>query len=322
MTNKMKLSHHVLADMEDDDSYEQRLNQWLDPLIARIIRSKVLEDIEPSRYQRRLLYILENSQSVLGMLIVKGATKPEIEWVTKTIRDTGLAYYRMVFNAGKSVPISIDQSDYSATGRPTDCNLGLDDWVLVFATTLILQDYDAAYELCEMNEAYIDMDERPTGSDTRLFDKAMLNLFKGILYPDADMNILLTDAAAKVFQPECVGHEERQETVNYKYLPLISLIHAMYSPNREIAYPEKLQEALADHKTFFSQDEYPFDYAYESVYWIALTITGLAALAYHRWGLEPNVDTLYMPEWMVKELDIRTPRRTYEEVFGNKYDRA
>ncbi|MGF1733220.1 Imm49 family immunity protein [Photobacterium kasasachensis] len=320
MTNKMKLIHHVLDKYENDGKTQERINTWLDPIIAREINSEVLEGVEPNRYQSHLIYVLENSQSVLGMLVVKGAPKLEIDWVTKTIRDTGLAYYRMVFNAGKSVPISIDLSDYSAKGRPTDCNLGLDDWVLVFATTLILQDYDAAYELCEMNEAYIDMDIRPTGSDSRSFDKAMLNLFKGILYPDADMNTLLTDAAEKVFQSECVGHEQRQETVNYKYLPLISLIHAMYSPNRETAYPEKLQEALADHKAFFSQNEYPFDYAYESVYWIALTITGLAALAYHRWGLEPTVDTLYMPEWMVKELDIRTPRRTYEEVFGNKYD--
>lgn len=47
-----------------------------------------------------------------------------------------------------------------------------------------------------------------------------------------------------------------------------------------------------------------------------MLITALASLAYHRWGLEPSVDTLYMPEWMVKG-EISPEFKSKAEVFGS-----
>ncbi|MDO6582143.1 Imm49 family immunity protein [Photobacterium sp. 2_MG-2023] len=315
MNNINALSHHILDKVSADVNVSDRLNSWLDPLIARDMPSEALEGIAPEGHQNILGIKQESLRWILGRLVVKQAPKDQIEWFLKSFRDHGLAYYRLVFNQGEFVPFSINQHHYDGFGKPTDFRLNLDDWVLVFACCLILQDYSGAYELCELNEAHIDLDARQNGPSNRAFDKAMLNLLKGILYPDADMNALLVDAAEKIFKPECVGHEERQEAVNYKFLPLIPLIHAMYSPNRETAYPEKLQAALQDHKDYFSQ-HHPFD----AQNWFAMTITGLAALAYHRWGLEPQIETLYMPEWIVKEPNIDSKRKTYRDVFGDQYD--
>ncbi|GAB6262907.1 Imm49 family immunity protein [Photobacterium sp. R1] len=316
MNKVNSLNHHILEEEANDGQMQERLNNWLTPLIAREMPPETLEGSASDAYQNILSLRLEPCLNTLGMLLVKGAPKDQIIWCLKTYRDVGLAYYRLVFNQGDFVPFSINQYEYEGVGKPTDHRLNLDDWVLVFACCLILQDYSGAYELCELNEAHIDLDARQNGPSNRAFDKAMLNLLKGILYPDADINALLVDAAEKVFKPECVGHEARQEAVNYKFLPLIPLIHAMYSPNRETAYPEKLQAALEDHKTYFGSE----DEAYDSGYWFAMTITGLAALAYHRWGLEPQIETLYMPEWIVKEPNIDSSRRSYRDVFGDQYD--
>ncbi|MCM0148820.1 immunity 49 family protein [Photobacterium galatheae] len=310
------LSHHILDEEIDDGKLIERINTWLEPLIARDMPSESLEGIASEGHQNILGIKQESLLWILGRLVVKQAPKDQIEWFLKSFRDHGLAYYRLVFNQGDFVPFSINQYEYEGVGKPTDFRLNLDDWVLVFACCLILQDYSGAYELCELNEAHIDLDARQNGPSNRAFDKAMLNLLKGILYPDADINALLVDAAEKIFKPECVGHEARQEAVNYKFLPLVPLIHAMYSPNRETAYPEKLQAALADHKTYFGSE----DKAYDAGNWFAMTITGLAALAYHRWGLEPQIETLYMPEWIVKEPNIDSRRRSYREVFGDQYD--
>lgn len=315
LNNCNTLSHHII-DRESRENIARPLSERLEPLIARNMPPEALEGVSPERYQMQLTFRLDWCITTLGKLIIKKAPKDQIVWCLKTYRDVGLAYYRLVFNQGEFVPFSINQYEYEGMGKPTDFRLNLDDWVLVFACCLILQDYSGAYELCELNEAHIDLDARQNGPSNRAFDKAMLNLLKGILYPDADINALLVDAAEKVFKPECVGHEERQEAVNYKFLPLIPLIHAMYSPNRETAYPEKLQAALEDHKTYFGSP----DEAFDSSYWFAMTITGLAALAYHRWGLEPQIETLYMPEWIVKEPNIDSKRKTYRDVFGDQYD--
>ncbi|WP_330960140.1 Imm49 family immunity protein [Photobacterium sp. 53610] len=315
MNKNNALSHHILDKISADVDVSDRLNSWLEPLIARDMPSEALEGIAPEGHQNILGIKQESLLDILGSLVVKQAPKDQIEWFLKSFRDHGLAYYRLVFNQGEFVPFSINQYEYEGVGKPTDFRLNLDNWVLVFACCLILQDYSGAYELCELNEAHIDLDARQNGPSNREFDKAMLSLLKGILYPDADMNALLVDAAEKVFKPECVGHEARQEAVNYKFLPLIPLIHAMYSPNRETAYPEKLQAALEDHKTYFSQH-----HAFDAQNWFAMTITGLASLAYHRWGLEPQIETLYMPEWIVKEPNIDSPRRSYRDVFGDQYD--
>ena len=320
--NNNELSHHIIDDLRRDwgaEFSDKKLAEWLDPLIQMNRCQEDLEDVECEDYQfvcSRRLYLHHDS---LGKRLVKGEPQPHLEWHLKLIYHFGQAYFRMTFNAGKSVPININQHCYSAKGRVFDGHLGLDDWVIPFSAALILQDYDGAFELCEMNEELIDADIFTAGTQDKQFDKAMLRLLKGILYPESDINALLQDAAEKVFDPQAIGAtrkgvEHRVEEVQYRYLPLISLIHAMYSAERETLYPEKLKAALEDHKAYWGRDEAPFENAYSSEHWIALLITALASLAYHRWGLQPTVKTLYMPEWMVKgEIDPRY--RSKAEVF-------
>ncbi|AIW12819.1 Imm49 family immunity protein [Vibrio tubiashii] len=320
---KCTLEHHVIEYCQrnwGDDYSLLKLKQWLEPLINMTPCRDDLEGLAPKEYQFSCITQQEWHLEVLGKRLINGDPKSHLEWHLKLIYHLGQAYFRMTFNAGTEVPINVNQHCYSAVGKVYDSSLGLDDWVVPFSAALILQDYNGALELCEMNDSFIDADIFTASSADKQFDKAMLRLLKGVLHPESDIEALLKDAAQKVFDPQAIGStrkgvDHRVEEVQYRYLPLISLIHAMYSSDRETLYPEKLKEALEDHKTYWMRNEPQHDNAYVSKQWMAMLITALASLAYHRWGLEPCVDTLYMPEWMVKG-DISPEFKSKEEVFA------
>ncbi|WP_238930477.1 Imm49 family immunity protein [Vibrio sp. S9_S30] len=345
MNNKVVIPHHndeirkkIDEEMARLDLAEDRKppseHEWLTRMIdqSKPYVREDLEGVEMKSYQMRAISQVKPHFELLCERAMRGDPKAYLEWHLKLIYHFGQTFYRLNFNAGQSVPINVNQYSYQAVGKEFDAYLGLDDWVRIFSVALILQDYNGVFELCQMDEYFIDKDIHTASSNDKQFDKAMLRLLKGVMYPDADMDSLLKDAAEKVFQPEAIGrtrrnNDQRVDEVQYRYLPIISLIHAMFCSQRETLYPEKLKSAVEDHKAFWGRYTRPDEItdndidgsnAYNSEQWIAWLITGLASLAYHRWGLEPSVDTFYVPEWMVKG-DISKGYKSKAEVFGDDY---
>ncbi|MCJ8351393.1 Imm49 family immunity protein [Moritella sp.] len=137
------------------------------------------------------------------------------------------------------------------------------------------------------------------------FNLAFAELCKGMFNPYADMRKLrdkVVEASAHFY----VEWEEQKEYVNHLYLPLVELICVVHSAERESHYQSSLLHALQAHKAYYDNE----DRSHDAEAMIALCITGIAAYAYDRFGLVPEVETDYMPQWLVKG---EFP--TYDEAF-------
>ncbi|MCG9596569.1 immunity 49 family protein [Vibrio sp. Isolate25] len=102
--------------------------------------------------------------------------------------------------------------------------------------------------------------------------------------------------------PEYVGEELVQDYTNYLLLPLAELLVSIHHPERETRYPAKLKQALECHIQYYTdvgKADSP-SIKGDRKGWFAIWITALAAHAYEARGLEPTIDSEYMPLWLVK----------------------
>ncbi|MBU2898321.1 immunity 49 family protein, partial [Vibrio hepatarius] len=102
--------------------------------------------------------------------------------------------------------------------------------------------------------------------------------------------------------PEYVGDELVQDYTNYLLLPLAELLVSIHHPERETRYPAKLKQALECHIQYYTdvgKADSP-SIKGDTKGWFTIWITALAAHAFEARGLEPTIDSEYMPLWLVK----------------------
>ncbi|WP_330960139.1 Imm49 family immunity protein [Photobacterium sp. 53610] len=192
------------------------------------------------------------------------------------------------------------------------------EWLDAFAVTFILRDpFQQGRMLLDIEESDIDIwdpsDPDATGghNDVR---RVLFRLFRAFwITEDIDIHDRIRDMVT-YSSPEYVGGSAAQDMFNYLYLPLAELLIAIHRDDRATKYPEKLRFALECHKKYYTeiaQRQYEFANAdFDTKGYIALCITGLAAYAYDNYDLEPNIESGYMPLWLVKG---EFP--SYEEAF-------
>ncbi|MDW6004676.1 immunity 49 family protein [Vibrio mangrovi] len=309
---KVQLAHHIQYEYDEDE------------------RNELLEDISKF-HQLSYEYIeskplsvsiggYEDAFSFLGKMNYMNWDKQQTIWMLQEAWELLEVHYQIALHPGEQVMCQYAGLLFEAEGKITRASNSLWSWIDAMSIAMILRQSDLLNVLLAFDESFLDIDDGAQCADpTHRFEKALLALYKGLFTPKADIATLLRDVAEKS-APEYIGDKYAQNFVYGFYLPLIPLIEAMYRSDRETAYPKALLRALEAHKNqanFEASEEEYFvsDHKWDSKTWVSLPITGLAALAYQRWKLEPNVETKYLPQWWVTGESIPKKRLFINEVF-------
>jgi len=162
-----------------------------------------------------------------------------------------------------------------------------DFWLKCFTLALILRDKPAQQELQAFSETVFDNVE--VESDP--FDRALFAFIKGMFSADADKSALL-QAALTASAPEYLT-ELRQAYAYQILLPLLEIAAAILSPNGEMGYHAAMQKACESHKQYWLQQPMA------KGGWCSLPLTAFAALAFDQRGWRTNIDSDYIPDWLV-----------------------
>lgn len=174
------------------------------------------------------------------------------------------------------------------------------EWLMAFSTSLILRDpFGQAELLLQLEETDIrtfDGSDNTGGSND--IRRVMFRFIKAFFIDDDDVPISQRIQDVVTYSaPEFVGERFAQDYVNYLELPLAELLVSIHQQDREEKYPQKLLQALEKHKAYYTKVT---NNGVATPSLVSLFITGLACHAYDSRGLEPTIETEYMPLWLVK----------------------
>ncbi|MGF1723824.1 Imm49 family immunity protein [Photobacterium nomapromontoriensis] len=187
-------------------------------------------------------------------------------------------------------------------------------WAQAFYTTLILRDpFDQLKYLISIDESCFVVNVNAGEND---IDLVLYRLFQGFFgQGKKELRTLIGDVI-EFSAPEFVGDDEAQDFVNYLYLPLAEMLVYTHSNDRVIKYPQKLLFALESHRSYYTEITGDENKVCSIWGWLSLGITALAAHAYDVFGLESDVDTEYMPLWLVKG-EFPSYNEAFPELISN-----
>ncbi|WP_299015218.1 Imm49 family immunity protein [uncultured Photobacterium sp.] len=176
--------------------------------------------------------------------------------------------------------------------------LHLSQWLQAFYVTLILRDpFDQLKDLVAIDDSDFRAWDENNENDIR---RVLYRLYQGFFgHGKKELTTLIGDVI-EFSAPEFVGDGEAQDFVNYLYLPLTQMLVYAHTKDRAVKYPEKLMHSLESHRRYYTEISGDPNDVCNKWGWLSLGITAFAAHAYDAFGLVPDVDTEYMPMWLVK----------------------
>jgi len=297
----MTLTHHRFNKFDTlSPSMQEGINSDYVSDIKNWERRKV-NNFNASRY--RNLCGVNKLQALIGKSYLLNKPKTQIMRHLYTFPESGMLDVFSQLHEGKKITLTLEGHNCEVIADSKK-ELSFRGWLDMFFVTLIIRDHFSHLPiLLGLPDNII---SKPYSSgEINGFNLAFAELCKGMFNPYADMRKLrdkVVEASAHFY----VEWEEQKEYVNHLYLPLVELICVVHSAERESHYQSSLLHALQAHKAYYDNE----DRSHESEAMLALCITGIAAYAYDRFGLVPEIETDYMPLWLVKG---KFP--TYDEAF-------
>ncbi|MCY9844850.1 hypothetical protein [Vibrio caribbeanicus] len=181
--------------------------------------------------------------------------------------------------------------------------LTIDEWLDAFMMNVLLGDpCDFGQKLLRIPEENIHAFFEET-DEVKDFRRVLFRLVRAFFIDDdpVPMGERINDVV-RYSAPEYVGGELAQDYTNYLLLPLAELLVSIHHPERETRYPAKLKQVLESHIQYYTdvgKADSP-NIKGDRKGWFAIWITALAAHAFEARGLEPTIDSEYMPLWLVK----------------------
>jgi len=176
--------------------------------------------------------------------------------------------------------------------------LHLSKWLQAFYVTLILRDpFDQLKDLVAIDDSDFRTWDENNENDIR---RVLYRLFQGFFGQGKKELTTLIGDVIEFSAPEFVGDGEAQDFVNYLYLPLTQMLVYAHTKDRAVKYPEKLMYSLESHRQYYTEISENPNSVCNKWGWLSLGITAFAAHAYDAFGLVPDVETEYMPMWLVK----------------------
>ncbi|WP_043994511.1 immunity 49 family protein [Moritella sp. PE36] len=297
----MTLTHHRFNKFDTlSPSIQEGINSDYVSDIKNWERRK-LSNFNASRY--RNLCSVNGLQALIGKSYLLNKPKTQIMRNLYTFPESGMLGVFSQLHEGKKITLTLEGHNCEVIADSKK-ELMFRDWLDMFFVTLILRDHFSHLPiLLGLPDNIISKPYSSGQMDG--FELAFAELCKGMFKPYADMRKLrdkVVEASAHFY----VEWEEQKEYVNHLYLPLVELICVVHSAERESHYQSSLLHALQAHKAYYDNE----DRSHDAEAMIALCITGITAYAYDRFGLVPEVETDYMPLWLVKG---EFP--TYDEAF-------
>ncbi|MFO6424453.1 immunity 49 family protein [Motilimonas sp. KMU-193] len=214
----------------------------------------------------------------------------------RALINLGQMYYNpicMAVHVGQPVTLTLEHKTYTGEAQSDD-NLMFHTWLNAYAIAMILRDSEQLAVLHRLDEGVFAKNAGVSGATA--FNKVFMRLLKGIFTPGADLAQLLGDIIT-YSAPEYFDDEYCANAVYQLYLPVAELLGVVLSTERETGYQGALIKALDAHKAWYTRSE--MDH-FDSAGWIFLLITAIASYCYHQFGILPEVESDYIPLWMIK----------------------
>ncbi|PAU37385.1 hypothetical protein CKF94_15995 [Vibrio coralliilyticus] len=254
---------------------------------------------------------------LLGKLQRFDWDKPTAQWLLQEAAELMTVGFSIALNPDRQVMCQYAGFLFEAEGKTNQTSRDFFTWLNAFSLALITRDKELLETIWLFEESNIVPEPGGWSFDPEdRFIKSLLAMLKGMFNPNADMAALIK-TAAEMSAPEYIDPLWRDEA-NHLYVPLIPLVASMYTSDRNEAYPQAIEQAIRTYRAYFdlpAPDDSP-SFGWNSSQWVSFPITALASLAFQRYGLEPQVESYYLPLWWVKG-DIPNQRLRAEDVLDN-----
>lgn len=234
-------------------------------------------------------YIITGVESAVYALL-SGRSKAEILRFLTVAKEGGVSHFMLAtLPPGRKVALEIDNHAITALSKPTKAYMDIEFWLKVFHLTLMLRDRDSMHLLLALDESVFD--NADVESDA--FDRALFHLIRSIFIKGEDVHARmqgLVDAS----EPQ--NFTDRRRPWAYAlYLPLLPLIESILCKNREAEYQADLLKACHMHIKHWKKYD-----KYNNRGGLSLPLTAFAALAHDVAGYKTNIDSTYIPDWLVR----------------------
>lgn len=229
-------------------------------------------------------------RNILGVSLTAEAPPAKSWRYLKLLKEIGLAYFLFGTLEGQNIEVRVDDQTYQFTGKKMTAYMDTNSWISVFCAAVILRDMEAIHELVQVSESTF----ATANLSPIAFDLALVRLLKGLYIADANLTELLY-AAFDLADPEQID-SDRFPYISHILLPLVGLLLSILS-NQEKEFNTKLEEALEQHKKFWSSKKNKLN----PKGWFAIHLSAIAAIAYDQKGFKLEVQSDYLPLWMVRQ---------------------
>ncbi len=204
---------------------------------------------------------------------------------------TGIGNFQSALNPGQTINIDMGYKKLSFQGIETTAYVDTNTWENLFHLAVILRDYESINILNTVPESLM------RGSDI-IGDEAdypIIRFYKG--FYDSRFENQIGDLLIEALKAVRPGlHEgEREDYLLFVKGPELDLYGYFFSDKQE-EYQQHLAESILNHKRYWTTDERDHD----REGWISLPLTAACAIAYDNKGYSPEVDSPYVPLWLVK----------------------
>ncbi len=264
-------------------------------LILKILKStnkKLPKSFD--RIQKRPQILGSFSREILGAINISALAElphnETINYMTIALM-TGIANFQSALNPGKKIIVDLGDKKLSFTGEKTTAYIDTSQWEDLFHLAIILRDSGCIDMLNSIPESLMRQSDI-IGDEA---DYPIISFYKGL----CDSNIKTRVGTLLIEAMDAIApglHEgEREDYLLYIKGPELDLYTDILS-NDPDPYQQHLVEAILDHKKYWGTDERDHD----KWVWISLPLTAACAIAYDNKGYSPEVDSPYVPLWLVK----------------------
>jgi len=210
--------------------------------------------------------------------------------------QTGINYFRMILNDGKSMQFTVEEKTYQTVGKFSSDWFYFDPWLAQLMTAISLRDNAAIQLLCKIPVADFQK-AKPEFTDS--FDIALMPMIQGLFSAEANHVELIQNMMAHTGPENYTSM--RAPYATQVLMPMANLMVMALSNVDEAHYQQTWRKALESHIAYWTMDQ-ELKNDYEG--WVAFPIIAASVMMYDKKGYKLPADLtddekLYVPEWLV-----------------------
>ncbi|MFV8436909.1 immunity 49 family protein [Vibrio owensii] len=199
--------------------------------------------------------------------------------------------YLLANHSDQVVEFSVGHRHFSEVGNRSVAEGTMDGWLDEICLAMAARDWRCVELMTIMDESLVRLKDP--------FDVALVEFVKGVFSNSSALPALLQTVMEKS-SPQYL-ESTRVPYVHSLFIPFVNVFVAIIDGD-ESHYQKALRDALEAHYQFYMNE----DVRYSPKGNVSLKLTGLAALAYDKYGWTIP-ETAYLPKWLVYgEHDLRS----------------